>query len=149
MRLAIQGSRTLGDERAKILILEEIDKYNITEIVTAAEPDGACKVARDLCKTEGLPLTLHFLNFKYRRGAFEHRSKAVLNDCDRVLFIHDGKSKGTSNEFKLAQKMKKEYNIHTLEPSEHKVSVGFKIIKEWGSDDTPLAEQLKELDEML
>ena len=131
MRLSVHGSRTLKDERVRILIQEEIQKYGITEIVTHGEPGGVCGVARELCRELALPLKLHYLNFKYLRGAFEHRSKDVLKDSDRAIFIHDGKSKGTANELKLAQKMKIPHTFHELEESEFMVSVGFDITEEW------------------
>ena len=134
MKLSVHGSRTLRDERVEILLREEIQKYNINQIVTHAEPDGVCGVARTLCKTIAIPLTLHFLNFKYLRGAFEHRSKAVLQDSDRAIFIHDGQSKGTSNELALARKKGMKYTYHQLDITEHDVSVGFPIDKEWELD---------------
>uniref|UniRef100_A0A6M3J3H2 Uncharacterized protein n=1 Tax=viral metagenome TaxID=1070528 RepID=A0A6M3J3H2_9ZZZZ len=133
-RLSVHGSRTLKDERVKILLIEEIETYGITEIVTHAEPGGVCEVARKLCKERAIPLKLHFLNFKYLRGAFEHRSKEVLKDAERALFIHDGKSKGCSNELILAKKMNVPYTYHRLKPDRHKKSVGFDIDKAWGAD---------------
>jgi hypothetical protein len=133
-KLSVHGSRGLKDERVKIILLEEIRAHGITEIVTHAEPDGVCNVARTLCREMAIPLKLHFLNFKYLRGAFEHRSKDVLRDADRAIFIHDGKSKGTANELKLAEKMKIPYTYHKLEQAEHDRSVGFDIQKEWGLD---------------
>jgi hypothetical protein len=131
MKLSVHGSRTLEDERVKVLLMDEILAHKVTMIVTHAEPTGVCQVARKLAKEMALPLKLHFLNFKYLRGAFEHRSKAVLNDCDRANFIHDGKSKGTTNELKLARKMNKPSTLHVLEKSEHKTSVGFGIEEPW------------------
>ncbi len=147
IRLSVHGSRTLGDERIKILLLEAIDKYNVKRIVTHAEPEGVCKVARVLCKDEAIALTLHFLNFKYRGGAFEHRSKDVLNDSDRAIFIHDGKSKGTINEKKLAEKKNIPFDFYVLEPSEHKQSVGFDIDSEWdwNKDDDFNVDQIDDL----
>ena len=130
-KLSIHGSRSLNDERVKIIILEEMEKYNIEEIVTHAEPDGVCMVARDLCKEKAIPLKLFFLNFKYLRGAFEHRSKDVLRDADRALFIHDGVSKGCSNELILAKKMGIPHNYYKLDQPEYKKSVGFDIDKDW------------------
>jgi hypothetical protein len=103
-RLAIQGSRSLYDERIKIIILETIEKYKSTIIITSAEPDGVCKMARDMARELAIPLKLYFLNFRFLRGAFEHRSKDIQKDCDHCLFIHDGISKGTSNEVLLAKK---------------------------------------------
>lgn len=138
MKLSVHGSRTLSDERVKILLMEEIEAYGITEIVTHAEPEGVCKVARDLCREKAIPLKLHFLNFKYLRGAFEHRSLDVLNDGDRAIFIHDGRSKGTSNEVKLAIKMNVPYTFHELEKTEYKSSVGFEITQDWGAELAPL-----------
>lgn len=132
--LSVHGSRTLSDERVKIILLEEIETHSIDQIVTHAEPDGVCKVARDLCKEKAIPLKLHFLNFKFLRGAFEHRSKAVLQDAERAVFIHDGKSKGTANELKLAVKLKIPHRAYVLEQQEHKTSVGFEINDEWGKD---------------
>ncbi len=129
--LSIHGSRTLTDERVKIIILEEIEKHNPTTIVTHAEPGGVCEVARDLCREKAIPLKLHFLNFKFLRGAFEHRSLDVLKDSDHSVFIHDGKSKGCSNELKLAKKMNIPYSHHELDPAEYDKSVGFEIETDW------------------
>ena len=133
-RLFIHGSRTLKDERVKIIILEEIEKHKPTVIVTHAEPDGVCGVARGLCRELAIPLKVHFLNFKYLRGAFEHRSRDIMNDSDHGVFIHDGKSKGTSNELKMAEKMKLPSSRYELAPAEHEKSVGFEIDGEWGAD---------------
>jgi len=99
--------------------------------VTHAEPHGVCHIARDLCKEKAIPLKLHFLNFRYLRGAFAHRSKDVLSDADRAIFIHDGISKGTSNELKLAIKMGVPHSYYKLDIQEHVNSVGFDIDIEW------------------
>lgn len=138
MKLSVHGSRTLKDERVEILLREEIERHGITEIVTHAEPEGVCAVARQLCKDLAIPLTLHFLNFKYLRGAFEHRSKAVLKAADRAIFIHDGKSKRTSNEMALAKKMSIPFQAHELEVTHFESSVGFEIEKPWDIDPAAL-----------
>ena len=140
--LAFHGSRTLKDERVKIIILEEIKKHSPTTIVTHAEPGGVCEVARNICKEMAIPLKVHFLNFRYLRGAFEHRSKDVLNDSDYSVFIHDGKSKGTLNEMKLAKKYNHPHTYFQLEPAQHDVSVGFDIDIDWDELD------LSEIDEL-
>ena len=117
MRLSVHGSRTLTDERVKVLILETIAAHKATRLVTHAEPDGPCRVARELAGEVGLPLVLHFLNFKFGRGAWAHRSEAVLSDCDRCLFVWDGVSKGTSNELALCVKRGLPHELHTLSPA--------------------------------
>jgi hypothetical protein len=138
-RLGFHGSRTLKDERVRIIILEEIEKHKPTMIVTHAEPEGVCELVRKIAREKAIPLKLHFLNFKYLRGAFEHRSKDVLADTDYHIFIHDGRSKGTSNELKLAQKMKLDHTVHTLEITRFKSSVGFEIDTEWELESSKLA----------
>ena len=117
MRLSIHGSRTLKDERVRVLILEAISRHGVTALVTHGEPDGVCGVGRSVAQQIAMPLHLHFLNFKKKRGAWAHRSAAVLKDCDRALFIHDGKSKGTSNELALAVKYDKPHDYHVLPPA--------------------------------
>lgn len=129
--VSIHGSRTLKDERVKIIVLEEIKKHKPTTIVTHGEPGGVCEMARNICKEYAIPLKLHFLNFKYLRGAFHNRSVSVLTDSDFAIFIHDGQSKGTSNELKLAKKMKIPYTFHELEPANYDKSVGFDIKVDW------------------
>ena len=133
-RLAVCGSRTLKDERVKIILMEEIAAHGITEVVTHAEPEGVCEMARALCREKAIPLKLHFLNFKYLRGAFEHRSRDVFKDCDRCVFIWDGKSKGTSNELKMCKKLGIPYTFHELKPTPYTASVGFEIDKDWADN---------------
>jgi len=139
-RLSIHGSRTLKDERVKIIILEEIEKHKPTVIVTHAEPGGVCEVARQLCREKAIPLKLHFLNFKYLRGAFEHRSKDVFGDSDYCIFIHDGVSKGCSNEYLLCKKMGLPHKYYKLDKAKYDKSVGFKIDKGWGWEQNELPE---------
>jgi uncharacterized phage-like protein YoqJ len=44
------------------------------------------------------------------------RSKAILEHADFVVLIHDGKSKGTSNELKMIEKMGIPYKYYQLDP---------------------------------
>ena len=131
IRLSVSGSRILKDERVKILLLEEIKRVGATRITTHAEPGGVCEVARNLCKEKGMPLVLHHLNFKNLRGAFYKRTLAVFYDTDYAIFIHDGISKGTKNEFELAKKMNIPHRYEILEVSKYTSSVGFDIDTEW------------------
>lgn len=131
LQISFHGSRTLSDERVRIIILEEIEKHKPATIVTHGEPGGVCEMTRKICKEYAFPLKLHFLNFKYLRGAFHNRSISVLQDSNYAIFVHDGKSKGTSNELKLAKKMKIPYTFHELEPTKYDKSVGFNIETDW------------------
>jgi hypothetical protein len=132
IKLGILGSRSLSDERVKILILEHLEKTGATKIITCQEPQGVCEVAQRVAKETGTPLQLHFLNFKYLRGAFERRTKEIIKDADIFLVIHDGESKGTANELKLAERSKKPFEYTILEKSEYQRSVGFNIKEDWG-----------------
>jgi hypothetical protein len=140
IKIGIHGSRSLDDERVKIIILDEMKKHKADIIVTHAEPDGVCNVARSIAKEKGVPLHLHFLNFKFLRGAFEHRSKAVIKDSDFSVFIHDGKSKGTSNEIELAKKNSLPHVVHVLEKKEFNKSVGFDVDGKWSFTELELAQ---------
>lgn len=146
MRISIHGSRTLRDERVRIIIMEALQKTKADHIVTHGEPEGVCEMGRKIARELALPLTLHFLNFKFLRGAFEHRSKAVLTDSDYAIFIHDGKSRGTANELKLAKKMRIKHEFHKLPPTPFKSSVGFEIEKDWDFDEAFLSARLGDLE---
>ena len=138
IRLSISGSRTLNDERVKIIILEQIEKHKATRLITHAEPEGVCKVARELCKEKAIPLTLHYLNFQKLRGAFYHRTLSVFYDSDYALFVHDGKSKGCQNEYEVAKKMLIPSEYYQLDIPKQTKSVGFEIKdNEWLDLDIP------------
>lgn len=73
------------------------------------------KVVREYCQENCIPLKLHFLNRKYGCGMYHHRSKAILEEGDHCILIHDGKSRGTQNELELAKKMGVPTSYHYLE----------------------------------
>jgi len=125
------GSRTLKDERVKIILLEMLEKYEPSEIVTVQEPAGVCEVAQKVAKETATPLHLFFLNFRYLRGAFERRSKEAIKYADHFIIIHDGQSKGTENEKKLVEKSGKSFEYIVLEPTKQQKSVGFNITDSW------------------
>lgn len=117
-RLAVFGSRSIQDCRAEIVITEILTEYaTIHTVVTTQEPRGVCEIAQAIAKKRSLILELHFLDFKYLRGAFEHRSKQVINGSDFVLLVHDGVSQGTKNELDLTRKSTKPYRYIVMQPS--------------------------------
>ena len=121
MKLGVFGSRTLKDERVKMLIYEVAEELNADTIVTTQEPLGVCTIAQQVAKESALTLELHFLNFRYRRGAYEHRSDDVIKASDFILLIHDGVSKGTSNELERVKKFGKPYRYEVLDPTDTKL----------------------------
>ena len=119
MRLAVFGSRSLSGSEVALEIRQTISDLQVDAIVTAGEPDGVCATAQEVARAVPLPLTLHFLDFHHLRGAFDHRSRAIIADSDFVLLVHDGVSKGTANEYKLVQKLQKPHRYVTMTPSGH------------------------------
>lgn len=140
--LSVQGSRTLFDPRVKILILEAIELHDVKALVTSGEPPGVCQVCRELAKEYAIPLTLHYLDFKRKRGAFEHRGKAILQSSDHCLFIHDGKSRGTLNEMNIAKALEHPYTYHCLDFSSEPSNTGFDVTDEWWPTSDPLSDFL-------
>ena len=136
--LGILGSRSLSDERVKIIILEAIDKYKPEILCTAAEPGGVCEVARDIARASGANLLLCHLNFRYLRGAFARRTDECYKYMEHVIFIHDGVSQGCANEKALAIKKNIPYDYYKLEPAEYEKSIGFKVKKGWDEIDFEL-----------
>lgn len=125
-KVGIFGSRSLSDKRVNKIIERELDKLNATAIITTAEPKGVCQVAQKVAKEYAYPLNLHFINPQYLAGAFEQRCKEVIEASDFIIFIHDGKSKGTINELNLYKKTGKPYHyevLEVLEDSEIDISV--------------------------
>jgi hypothetical protein len=132
--LGVFGSRSLKDERVKIILLEAIEKWQPGYISTCQEPQGVSEVAQRVAKDMGIPLILHFLNFRYLRGAFEHRAKEIIRESTHFVCIHDGVSQGTANEVKMVKKTGKPYIYEVLENTPYERSVGFNVKQEWSMD---------------
>lgn len=120
MKLAVFGSRSLKDDRVKMLIYDEIEATGADTIVTTQEPLGVCTIAQQVAKEIPLVLELHFLNFRFRRGAYEHRSDDVIKAADKVLLIHDGKSQGTKNELARVKHFGKPFRYEVLPETDEK-----------------------------
>ncbi len=116
MKLAIFGSRTLSDERVENLIQNKIDELKPECIITSGETTGVNEIARTKARDNKIRLILEFANNKkYAAGKYEHRSIEILKQCEFVIFIHDGQSKGTLNELAIAKKMHKRYEYIKLD----------------------------------
>jgi len=112
--LAFQGSRILDSQKVIEIIKMEIEKHNPEYVITSGEASGVCEKTREYCKRNGIPLKLHFLQKKYARGIYHHRSIAVIKESSFCVFIHDGKSKGTQNEIEIAKKLNKPMSYHKV-----------------------------------
>ena len=115
MKLCFFGSRNLYNDFCKQIIIKEIEILKPDFIITSGDANGICKLAIDTAKQLPIPVELHFLNnAKYAAGMYEHRSKHILQRTDFIIFIHDGKSQGTKNEIKIADKMNIKYKYYEI-----------------------------------
>jgi hypothetical protein len=104
-RISVHGSRSLSQGQCLPVLRDIAERLQAECIVTHGETDGACEWARQFAKREGLQLVTHHLQHWRQAGQFHWRSVAVLEDSERAIFLHDGKSDGTANELVLAKKM--------------------------------------------
>lgn len=142
--IGVFGSRSLKDERVKIILLEAIEKWPPAYLSTCQEPQGVSEVCQRVAKEKGIPLIVHFLNFRYLRGAFERRAKEIIIEATHYVVVHDGKSVGTANELKMVEKTGKPYIYEILEDTPYERSVGFNVKHEWKMEEDAPA-QLSEV----
>lgn len=121
--LCFFGSRNLYNEDVKTQIHIQVLRFNPSTIITAGDANGICRLTREYAKENAIPLKLHFLNKKYGRGMYHHRSLAVLQECEYAIFIWDGKSKGTSNELELAKKLGKPWRLIQMESNTDEINI--------------------------
>ncbi len=115
--MSFHGSRSLDHQAVKKYIKEAIDEYKPQFVITHGEPAGACRLVRDYCREKAISLKLCWLDReRYGRGAFHCRSIEVLAYSDIAVFLWDGTSKGTTNEYKYAKVMKKKRKLYEIEP---------------------------------
>ncbi len=116
VRLAIFGSRSLCDYRVDDLIQEKIIELRPKCIITSGETSGVNEIARIKARENKITLILEYANReKYAAGMYEHRCIEILKQCNYILFIHDGKSKGTKNEIIIAKKMGIKFEYHKMD----------------------------------
>ncbi len=123
MKLTFFGTRTLIDNRILKIIEKQINLLNPDIIITAGDAKGVCAMSILMAKKYSIPTKLYWLNRKkYGRGMYDRRSKEILKDSDFVIFIHDGKSKGTKNEIELAKMMKIKYKYFKIKENEYNIT---------------------------
>ncbi len=120
MKLGIFGSRSLTEledyNRIKEKILKRID--DIEFLIVPAEIKGACEQARLIAKELKISILLVYPNFdKYSSGAYEKRSKMIVELGDYFLAFHDGQSVGTLNDLRLVRRARKKFEYILLRES--------------------------------
>lgn len=116
--MGIFGSRSLNDDRVNTIIADCLEREKPDAVATAGEPAGVCQVAREYCQSHAIPLLLFHIDVNRAGGMYHHRSLALLQRVESMLFVHDGVSKGTLNELKQCEELGIEYSYFTLAPIE-------------------------------
>lgn len=112
MKLAIVGSRTFNDfERLKEFIRDNMTISKLTTIVSGGAK-GADKLAEDFAQKYDIPITIFYPNWKkYGKVAGFIRNEKIIKNCDEVIALWDGASRGTKHSIELARKHDKKLYI--------------------------------------
>lgn len=113
IKLAIIGSRTI-----KSANLDEYIDVKPDMIISGGAigvDTLAAKYARDN-NIELLEIKPEYL--KYGRGAPLVRDKIIARECDKLIALWDGKSRGTMYTVRYAREIGKDVTIHVVAPSE-------------------------------
>ena len=125
-RLGVFGSRTLNNPKVREIIEDTIEKYNVKTIVTAAEIAGVSKQARRIARRRGLCEVLYSPDKdRFAQGCYKERSLLIAFNCDRLLIIWDGTSRGTKGEIDLCREQGLDYDLYTIENEEEYNSLDF------------------------
>jgi len=116
-KIAIVGSRDFPDKRLVIDYVNSLPEG--TEVVTGGAR-GVDTWAEEAARLKGLTVTVFLPYFKrpghkyfgrYAKWHFFARNDEIVDYCDKLVAFWDGKSKGTNDTIKKAQKKEKEVII--------------------------------------
>lgn len=104
MKLAVIGSRTFDDFD---LVVEKLDEYDF-DLLISGGAKGADSLGEKYAKEKCIETLIFKPDWKkYGRAAGFVRNKLIIESCDVVIAFWDGKSKGTANSLKIAEKLEK------------------------------------------
>lgn len=110
MTVAVIGSRSI--------VTAELEKYlpkGITSLVTGGA-SGVDSLAERYADANGIPKKVIYPNYeKYGKAATLIRNKQIVNSCDIVIAIWDGKSTGTRYTIEYARQVGKPFEVHIVE----------------------------------
>jgi len=108
MIIAAIGGRTVDDYE---LLSNTLNKYTISELVSGG-CSGGDKMVERYAKENNIHITIFKANWKkYGRAAGPIRNTKIIESCDCVVALWDGKSKGTGDSINKAKKLNLEINI--------------------------------------
>jgi len=109
MKLAVVGSRNIIDEEMVFNSINSTIKDIQTPItIVSGGAKSVDSIAAKWAKTNDVPLIEFKADWsKFGKAAGIIRNKDIIKNCDTVLAIWDGKSKGTQNSIKLGHSLNK------------------------------------------
>lgn len=111
MKLAIVGSRD-----CPFVDIESHLKY-IPDTIVSGGAKGADAYAREFARKKGLKLIEFFPDYdRYGRSAPLERNKLIVDECDCVLALWDGESKGAKFTLDYAKEKGKPIKIINIKP---------------------------------
>ena len=132
MKICFLGSRTLQGERVKEIINIIYEKFKDSDLyfMTAGKTEGVCREVEKYAEKKAIPLILFYPDQeKFGRGKYYKRSEKMLLKSDYVVLIHDGFSKGTSNELELTKKMNIPFIYYKIEAEkENEIKLDFTVL---------------------
>jgi predicted Rossmann fold nucleotide-binding protein DprA/Smf involved in DNA uptake len=111
MKLAIVGSRGIKDANiGELLAMYQLQPSTII----SGGARGVDQCAADFANANGIELLIFKPDYqKHLQGAPIRRNELIARECDTLLAIWDGESKGTKHVYQYAQKIGKKVILHT------------------------------------
>jgi len=107
MKVAVIGSRGFNNYE---LIKETLSSLDITLVVSGGAM-GADTLGERYARENGIPTKIFKPDWTKGRGAGFLRNTDIINEADTVVAFWDGKSKGTLDSIKKAEKQGKKVLI--------------------------------------
>lgn len=113
MKLAVVGSRGIAE-----CDLESLIPLETTEIISGGAR-GVDTLAAEYARKRGIPVREFFPDYeRYGRKAPLIRNEQIVDACDQVLAIWDGRSSGTMYTVRLARSLGKPVRLCRVQPRE-------------------------------
>lgn len=119
MRVAIVGSRDFPfgyASSARGTVREVVRNLPPETVIVSGGARGVDLWAAEFAVFYGLQTELHLPDWSKGRGAGYARNALIVADCDRVIAIWDGKSKGTAHTVSLARRAGKPVEVVVIGP---------------------------------
>lgn len=118
MKLIIAGSRSIKSLSivTQAMVQSPWEPYDIDEVHHGGA-DGVDRCADTWAETHGLPVVVHRPEWdEYGRAAGPIRNKEMAMECDALVAVWDGESRGTRSMIEKALNYGLPMYVHVVEP---------------------------------